>query len=219
MVWAHTKMIWTKRHNTTIILIKWIPGTENVSDTISCAQCCPAVWVGWEVGQFHNNERYLSCEYIPVVIIHQCNAQFLTISFSSDYPAGHYWLRGEIEQVFPLQSRCLEGCNGYGLQLLSKHNLKHFHHKFPDEDGLQDEWEAAVPCPSKYVKLLVGQSDEEDLRVERDKENYFDNEYWDQVAKNFFLAIIRPRHMHVGVRQDPMKWSTIKFQVKTCVWF
>jgi hypothetical protein len=67
--------------------------------------------------------------------------------------------------------------NGYGLQLLSKHNLKHCHHKFPDEDGLQDEWEAAVTCPSKYVKLLVGQSDKEDLRVERDKENYFDNEY------------------------------------------
>jgi hypothetical protein len=36
----------------------------------------------------------------PLFFIIQYNAQSLTISFSSDYSAGCYQLRGEVEQVF-----------------------------------------------------------------------------------------------------------------------
>ncbi len=38
--------------------------------------------------------------FLPVFFINQCNAQSLTIGFSSDYSAGHYQLRGEVKQVF-----------------------------------------------------------------------------------------------------------------------
>ena len=49
--------------------------------------------------------------------------------------------------------------NENGLQLLSHLDLKHYRNKFPGEENLQDEWEAAVTNPGKYVKLLVGQLD------------------------------------------------------------
>ncbi len=47
--------------------------------------------------------------------------------------------------------------NDDGLQLLSLLDLKHYRNEFPDEENLQDKWEAAVTNPGKYVKLLVGQ--------------------------------------------------------------
>ncbi len=57
--------------------------------------------------------------FLRVFFINQCNAQSLTIGFSSDYSAGRYRLREEVGQVFQDESGCLEGLNGYGLQLLS----------------------------------------------------------------------------------------------------
>jgi hypothetical protein len=63
--------------------------------------------------------------------------------------------------------------NGYGLQLLLLRNLEHYLDKFPNKKDLQDEWKKAVTHPGKYVNLLVGQLDDNDLRVERDKENHY----------------------------------------------
>jgi hypothetical protein len=40
------------------------------------------------------------------------------------------------------------------------------------EEDLQNEWEATVKHPGKYVNLLVGQHKDEDLRAERDEENH-----------------------------------------------
>ncbi len=57
-----------------------------------------------------------------------------------------------------------------------------------DKKDLQDGWKMAMTHPGKYVNLLVGQLDNKDPRVERDKENHYDSEPWDRVAKNFFLA-------------------------------
>ncbi len=77
---------------------------------------------------------------------------------------------------------------GYCLQLLSLCKLEHYRDKFPNKKDLQDEWKTAMTHPGKYVNLLVGQLDDKDLRAERDKENHYNSEPWDQVTKNFFLA-------------------------------
>jgi hypothetical protein len=57
------------------------------------------------------------------------------------------------------------------LQLLSLLDLKRYRNEFPKEENLQDEWEAAVTNPPKYVSLLVGQQDDEDQKAETDEEN------------------------------------------------
>jgi hypothetical protein len=74
------------------------------------------------------------------------------------------------------------------LKLLSLLDLKRYHNGFPDKENLQDEWEAAVTNPGKYVNLLVGQRDNKDQRAETDEENYYDSSPWDQKTKNFLLA-------------------------------
>jgi hypothetical protein len=45
--------------------------------------------------------------------------------------------------------------NEVGLQLLSLLDLKRYRNEFPREENLQEEWEAAVTNPGKYVNLLV----------------------------------------------------------------
>jgi hypothetical protein len=45
--------------------------------------------------------------------------------------------------------------NEDGLQLLSLRDLKCYRNEFPNEENLQEEWEAAVTNPGKYVNLLV----------------------------------------------------------------
>ncbi len=60
------------------------------------------------------------------------------------------------------------------MQLLSLLDLKHYCNEFPNEENLQEEWEAAVTNHGKYVNLLVvGQRDDEDLRAETDEESYY----------------------------------------------
>jgi hypothetical protein len=59
--------------------------------------------------------------------------------------------------------------NDWGLQLLVLPNLARYRHLLPPmEEDLQDEWEAAMTHPGKYVNLLVGQRNDEDRRG-RDK--------------------------------------------------
>ena len=48
-------------------------------------------------------------EFVHVFFINQCNAQFLTIGFSSDYSTGRYRLRCKIEHVFRDRSIVLDG--------------------------------------------------------------------------------------------------------------
>ena len=43
--------------------------------------------------------------------------------------------------------------NEDGLQLLSLLDLKRYRNEFPNEENLQNEWEAAVTNPGKYVNL------------------------------------------------------------------
>ncbi len=108
--------------------------------------------------------------------------------------------------------------NGYGLQLLSLCNLKHYRDKFPNKKDLQDDWKKAVTHPGKYVNLLVGQLDDDDLRVERDEENHYNSEPWDLVTKNFFLAHHQVRAQASWFASRPDEEEHYKrFQVRTCV--
>jgi hypothetical protein len=108
--------------------------------------------------------------------------------------------------------------NGHGLQLLLLCELERYRDKFPDEEDLQDKWKKAVTHPGKYVNLLVGQLNDNDLRVERDKENHYNSEPWDWVTKNFLLAYhqIKAQALWFASRPDEAEHYK-RFQVRTCV--
>ena len=78
--------------------------------------------------------------------------------------------------------------NENGLELLAEKDLDRYRKKFPNEEDTQEEWSDAVRLPCKHVKLLVGQKTDEDLREETDEENHYDDEEWDMICKNYFLA-------------------------------
>ncbi len=110
--------------------------------------------------------------------------------------------------------------NGYGLQLLLLCELERYRDKVPDEKDLQDEWKKAVTHPSKYVNLLVGQLDNEDLRLEIDEENLYDSEPWDRVTKNFFLTYHQVKAQARWFASMPNEAEHYKrFQVRTSILF
>jgi hypothetical protein len=114
----------------------------------------------------------------------------------------------------------LKAVNGYGLQLLSLCELERYCEKVPDEKDLQDEWRKAMTHPGKYVNLLVGQVDDEDLRSEIDEENHYDSEPWDWVTKNFFLAYHQVKAQARWFASKPDEVEHYKrFQVRTCLLF
>ncbi len=108
--------------------------------------------------------------------------------------------------------------NDWGLQLLLLPNLARYRHLLPMEEDLQDEWEAAVMHPSKYVNLLVGQCNNEDLRAESDEENHYDSGPWDRVTKNYFLAYhqVQAHVRWVALRPNEVEHLR-RFQVRACV--
>jgi hypothetical protein len=121
-------------------------------------------------------------------------------------------------KCFETNSGAWRAINGFGLQLLLLRKLERYHDKFPDKKDLQDEWKKAVTHPGKYVNLLVGQLDEDDLRAERDEENHYDSEPWDQVTKNFFLAYHQVKAQAHWFASRPDETEHYKrFQVRTCV--
>jgi hypothetical protein len=121
-------------------------------------------------------------------------------------------------KCFKMNPGAWRAVNGYGLQLLPLCELEHYRDKFPVEEDLQDKWKKAMTHPGKYVDLLVGQLDDDDLRVERDKENHYDSEPWDQVTKNFFLAynLVKAQACWFASRPDEAEHYK-RFQVRTCV--
>jgi hypothetical protein len=105
-----------------------------------------------------------------------------------------------------------------GLQLLLLLDLKHYCNKFPGEENLQDKWEAAMTNPGKYVNLLVGQCDNENLRAETDEENHYNSLLWDQKTKDLFLAYHQVKaqaHLFASRLGEAEHYK--KFQVRTCV--
>jgi hypothetical protein len=72
--------------------------------------------------------------------------------------------------------------------------------------------------PGKYVNLLVGQLNNNDLREERDKENHYDSEPWDLVTKNSFLAYhqVKAQARWFALRPNEVEHYR-RFQLRTCV--
>jgi hypothetical protein len=160
-------------------------------------------------------------EFLHVFFINQCNAQFLTIGFSSFL---QITLNAVIDCVVK-SNKCFEtdpdnlrDVNEYGLQLLLLLDLKRYRNEFPDKENLQDKWEAAMTNPGKYVNLLVGQRVDKDERAETDEDNYYDSLPWDQKTKNFFVAYyqVKAQTHWFASRPDEAEYYK-KFQVRTCI--
>ena len=78
-----------------------------------------------------------------------------------------------------------------GFALLTRSELDRYRDLIPDNEDLQDKWEAAVDDPGKYVSLLIGQKDDEEQREESNEENYHDPFKAEQTTQNFSLRIMR----------------------------
>ena len=48
-----------------------------------------------------------------------------------------------------------------GFALLTRRELDRYRDLIPDDEDLQDKWEAAVDEPEKYVSLLIGQKNDD----------------------------------------------------------
>jgi hypothetical protein len=108
--------------------------------------------------------------------------------------------------------------NGYGLTLLAEKDLEQYRKKFPNEEDIRDDWSAVIRLPGKYVNLLVGQQTDEDLREETDEENYYDDEEWDLVHKNYFLAYHQAKAHARWCATRPEETEHLnRFRVNTCV--
>ncbi len=106
--------------------------------------------------------------------------------------------------------------NGDGLKLLAVRDLEQYRKKFPNEEDIQEDWSAVIRLPGKYVNLLVGQRTNEDLREEKDEENCYDNEEWDQVHKNYFLAYHQAKaHARWCASRPDEAEHLNRFQVRT----
>ena len=58
-----------------------------------------------------------------------------------------------------------------GLALLTRRELDRYRDLIPNNEDLQDKWEAAMDDPEKYVSLLVGQKNDDEQRSELDEDN------------------------------------------------
>jgi hypothetical protein len=97
--------------------------------------------------------------------------------------------------------------------------LERYREKVANKKDLQDKWRKATTHPG-YVNLLVGQLDNENLKLEIDEENLYDSEPWDPVTKNFFLAYhqVKAQARWFASRPDEAEHYK-RFQVRTCVLF
>ena len=52
-----------------------------------------------------------------------------------------------------------------GFALLTWRELERYCDLIPDNEDLQDKWEAAVDDPEKYVSLLIGKKNDDEQRA------------------------------------------------------
>jgi hypothetical protein len=123
-------------------------------------------------------------------------------------------------KCFEMNPDAWRATNGYGLQLLLLRELERYRENVPNEKDLQEKWRKAKTHPGKYVNLLIGQLDDEDLRLEIDEENLYNSEPWARVTKNFFLAYRQVKAQACWFASRPDEAEHYKrFQVRTCVLF
>ena len=105
-----------------------------------------------------------------------------------------------------------------GLTLLAEKDLERYQEKFPNEEGIQEEWSAVIRLPGKYINHKVGQKTDEDLREESDEENFYDHDYWDTIQKNYFLAYHQAKaHARWCASRPDEAAHHQRFQVRTRV--
>jgi hypothetical protein len=105
-----------------------------------------------------------------------------------------------------------------GLQLLSLPDLTRYPHLLPAEEDLQNKWGTAVSHRGKYVNLLVGQLNDDEIRAEQDEENHYNEEPHARVTKNYFLAYHQVMAHARWVALRPKEAESLRrFQVRTCV--
>ena len=75
-----------------------------------------------------------------------------------------------------------------GRDLLPRRELERYRDLIPGDEDLQNEWDAVVGDPEKYVSLLIGQKGDDEQRAESDEENHHDTSDAKQTTQNFFLA-------------------------------
>ena len=105
-----------------------------------------------------------------------------------------------------------------GQGLLTRSELDRYRELVPDNEDLQDEWEAAIDDPGMYVSLLVGQMDDEEQRAEKDEENYHDCSGWEQTTHNYFLAYHEVKaHLRWVASRPAEAEAYTRFQVGDCL--
>ena len=105
-----------------------------------------------------------------------------------------------------------------GLRLLTRTALDRYRELMPDDENHQDEWEAVISDPEKYVSLLVGQIDAEEQREEADEENYYNCSEWEQTTRNYFLSYHEVRaHLHWVASRPAEAEAYKRFQVCDCM--
>ena len=109
--------------------------------------------------------------------------------------------------------------NEYGLELLAEKDLEQYQENYPNEEDIQDEWSAVIRLPGKYVKLLVGQKTDEDVREETDEENWYaPDDDWATIEKNYFLAYHQAKaHARWCATRPEEAAHYRRFQVRICV--
>ena len=108
-----------------------------------------------------------------------------------------------------------------GLGLLTRSELDRYHELIPDNEDLQNKWEAAIDDPEKYVFLLVGQMEDDEQWADADKENYHDPSKWERTTKNYYFLAYHEVKAHLKwVSSRPAEAEAYKrFQVCDCLRF
>ena len=107
-----------------------------------------------------------------------------------------------------------------GLVLLTRRELKRYRDRIPEDEDRQDEWEAAMDDPEKYVSLLVGQNNDDEQQAESDEENWHDTFDWEWTTQNYFLAYHEVKANLQWVALRPAEAEAYKrFQVRRCARF
>ena len=107
-----------------------------------------------------------------------------------------------------------------GLALLTRRELDRYRELIPDDKDLQDEWEAAMDDPEKYVSLLVGQKNDDEQRAESDEENWHDPFDWERTTQNYFLGYHEVKaHLQWVASRPAEAEAYTRFQVGKCARF